>query len=126
MEQITLTRKERILMEREKNNKDRKRNVQRYAVVGTVATGILLSANLESVFACSDDYVVQKGDTLYSLAKKYNVSVEQIQGVNNLSSEMIKVGQTLEVPALVETKALIWKTRKIPPTLYSVETHYTR
>ena len=60
MEQITLTRKERILMERTKNNKDRKRNVQRYAVVGTVATGILLSANLESVFACSDIMLFKK------------------------------------------------------------------
>ena len=103
MEQITMTRKERMLMEREQNAKDRKKNVRRYAFVGTVATSIILSANSESVFACSDEYVVQKGDTLYSLAKKYNVSAEQIQGVNNLSSEMIKVGQTLEVPALVKT-----------------------
>ena len=75
----------------------------KYAFAGTVATSIILSANSESVFACSDEYVVQKGDTLYSLAKKYNVSAEQIQGVNNLSSEMIKAGQTLEVPALVKT-----------------------
>src|SRR6478752_339352 len=103
MEHITLTRKERMLMEREQDAKDQKKNVRRYALVGTVATSILLSANSESVFACSDEYVVQKGDTLYSLAKKYKVSVEQIQGVNNLSSEMIKVGQTLEVPALVKT-----------------------
>ena len=103
MKNVKLTRKERMVMEREKNAKARKRSIQRYAFVGSVATGIILSANSESVFACSDTYIVQNGDNLYSLAKKYNVSVEQIQGVNNLSSEMIKAGQTLEVPALVGT-----------------------
>ena len=102
MEHITLTRRERMLLEREQNTKDRKKNVRRYALVGTVATSIILGANSESVFAFSDEYVVQKGDNLYSLAKKYKVSVEQLQGVNNLSSDLIKVGQTLEVPALVK------------------------
>lgn len=103
MENVTLTRKERIVKEREKNAQDRKRRIQRYAVVGTVATSILLSANSEMAFGYSDTYVVQKGDTLYSLAKRYNVSVEQIQEINRLSSEMIKEGQTLEVSALVGT-----------------------
>lgn len=136
MEHITLTRKERMLMEREQNAKNRKRNVRRYAFVGTVATSIILSANSESVFACSDDYVVQKGDTLYSLAKKYNVSLEQIQGVNNLSSDLIKVGQTLEVPALVKThtehekqnnienEVKITHTTQSGDTLYSLAKEY--
>lgn len=103
MEVVTLTRKERIMQEREKNTADRKRRIQKYAVVGTVATGVMLSFNLEKALGCNSEYTVQKGDTLYSLANKYNVSIEQIQGANGLSSETIMVGQQLEVPTLVET-----------------------
>lgn len=42
-------------------------------------------------------HVVQKGDTLYSIAKKYNTSVEQLQRDNNLSGSNISIGQELQV-----------------------------
>ena len=42
-------------------------------------------------------YVVQKGDTLYSIAKRYNVSVEELQRDNNLNGSTISIGQTLNV-----------------------------
>lgn len=38
---------------------------------------------------------VVKGDTLYSLAKRYDVSVEMIQKLNNMSNNNLKVGQIL-------------------------------
>lgn len=44
-------------------------------------------------------YVVQKGDTLYSLSKRFGVSIEMIQKANNLgNSTDIKAGQTLIIP----------------------------
>ena len=77
----------------------------------------MLHTNLGKAAACSDAYVVQKGDTLYSLAKKYSVSVDQIQEANGLSSDFIKVGQTLEVPSLEEThpEHLSDKKKEIAP-----------
>lgn len=42
-------------------------------------------------------YTVQKGDTLYSIAKRYNLSVEQLQRINNLQGTNIGIGQTLLV-----------------------------
>ena len=39
------------------------------------------------------------GDSLSLLAKKYGVSIKQIQKVNELTSDMIKVGQKLEIPS---------------------------
>lgn len=42
-------------------------------------------------------HIVQKGDTLYSIAKKYNTSVEQLQRDNRLSGSNISIGQELEV-----------------------------
>lgn len=44
-------------------------------------------------------YVVQKGDTLYSISKQKNVTVDEIQKANNLTkNDVIKVGQTLIIP----------------------------
>jgi membrane-bound lytic murein transglycosylase D len=42
-------------------------------------------------------YVVQKGDNLGSIAKKHNVSVEEIKEWNNLSNVNIKLGASLKV-----------------------------
>lgn len=42
---------------------------------------------------------IAEGDTLSGIAKKYRVSVAQIQSVNRLTSTHIKVGQVLTIPA---------------------------
>mgnify|MGYP002627002744 CR=1 FL=1 len=41
---------------------------------------------------------VQKGETLYSISKKYGVSVADVQSANGLSDNGIKVGQKIKVP----------------------------
>ena len=44
-------------------------------------------------------YIVQKGDTLYSIAKQYNTTVELLLKLNNLSdASKIVVGYKLKVP----------------------------
>ncbi len=40
-------------------------------------------------------YEVQKGDTLYSIARKFNTSVDVIKEVNGLSNNTISIGQQL-------------------------------
>ncbi len=42
-------------------------------------------------------YVVQKGDNLSNIAKKFNVSIEEIKEWNNLSNASIKLGTSLQV-----------------------------
>ena len=42
-------------------------------------------------------YTVKVGDTLYSIAKKYNVSVDSIKQINNLSSNLLTIGQQLKI-----------------------------
>jgi LysM repeat protein len=44
-------------------------------------------------------HTVAAGDTLYSLSKRYGVSVQAIQQANGLTSENIQVGQVLTIPA---------------------------
>lgn len=42
-------------------------------------------------------HLVQKGDTLYSLSKRYDTTVEAIKTLNGLSDNLISVGQKLRV-----------------------------
>ena len=44
-------------------------------------------------------YVVKKGDSLYSIAKKFNTSVTTIQNLNNLKSANLSIGQQIKIPA---------------------------
>ncbi len=45
-------------------------------------------------------YRVDKGDTLYSISRKYRISVEQLKKENNLDSNTIYIGQELIIPKL--------------------------
>jgi LysM repeat protein len=42
---------------------------------------------------------VQKGDTVFSLAKKYKMTVDEFMVVNGLRDTNIRVGQTLKAKA---------------------------
>ena len=57
-----------------------------------VKTSYKSSSNKENV------YIVQKGDTLFSIARKFGVSVDVLRNLNNLEDNNIKVGQELLIP----------------------------
>lgn len=42
-------------------------------------------------------YTVVKGDTLYSLSKKFNISIEELKRKNNLTDNALSLGQTIIV-----------------------------
>lgn len=58
------------------------------------------SGQTQSVY---DMYTVKAGDTLYSIATRYNVSVDSIKNVNGLTSNMLFVGQQLRLPFFTYT-----------------------
>lgn len=69
-----------------------------------IATAAALNSKTESTASSSvvktETYVVQKGDTLYSLAKKNNMKVDELLSLNGLDSNaVIKVGQKLKIKA---------------------------
>lgn len=43
------------------------------------------------------EHIVQQGDTLYSLSKKYNMSVDELKNLNNILDTGISIGQKLKV-----------------------------
>lgn len=60
-------------------------------------------------------YVVQNGDTLYGISKQFGVSVDEIKTANNLTSNIISVGQTLKIPTTNTTYVV-----KKGDSLYSI------
>lgn len=42
-------------------------------------------------------YIVEKGDTLWSIAKKNNITVQELKELNNLNSNLLSIGQTLKI-----------------------------
>ena len=49
-----------------------------------------------------NNYIVQKGDTLYGIGKQFDVSVSSLIEENQLSSTSLKIGQVLKIPCNVE------------------------
>lgn len=49
------------------------------------------------------EYVITRGDTLSEIAQRYNVSMTAIRAANELSSDTLRVGQTLRIPVLSGT-----------------------
>ncbi|WP_411556560.1 LysM peptidoglycan-binding domain-containing protein [Lutibacter sp. TH_r2] len=43
------------------------------------------------------EHNVEKGDTLYSISKKYGISVTELKKLNNLTTNSLKIGQKLKI-----------------------------
>ena len=92
-------------------------------------------------FADDIVHVIEKGDTLYSLGRKYGVSVEEICAHNGITdSSKIKLGQKIKIPSIksktetttakdllpAETAAVSYTEYPVKPgdTLFSIARKY--
>ena len=71
-------------------------------------------------------YTVQSGDSLYSIASKYGTTVDAIKGINNLSSNLLKIGQTLKIPGTSAVESTGYTTYQVVSgdSLYSIAKKY--
>lgn len=74
-----------------------KNNWQNYAEAVVRAIATEKGLNYVPV-AGSNTYVVQRGDSLYSIARKYGTTVDELKSLNNLSSNELQIGQILKLP----------------------------
>ena len=76
--------------------------MKKLAVAASVATGavaVLSNHNAEA----STQHTVKSGESLWSIASKYNTSVDSIKKSNNLSNNMIFPGQVISIGVAVIT-----------------------
>ena len=64
----------------------------------------------------NDTYTVVRGDTLYSVARKNNISIDRLRELNNLTSDILRVGQVLKLKESAINKYIV----KLGDTLYSI------
>ena len=67
-----------------------------------------------------DVYTVKKGDSLWSISQKYNISVKELIELNNLNNLTLQINQKLEVP-----KTIIVEPEENDTEIYIVEKNDT-
>lgn len=72
--------------------------------------------NVPSGLSLVNSYIVEKGDTLYSIAKKFDISVNKLKEYNNLTSNLLNVGQKILIPIGEDTTYVV----KTGDTLYKI------
>ncbi|MCZ4236541.1 LysM peptidoglycan-binding domain-containing protein [Staphylococcus equorum] len=68
-------------------------------VIGTSAIAAVTSANADA----ATTYKVKSGDSLWSIANKYDISISKLKSLNNLTSNVIFPNQTLKVSGSTST-----------------------
>ena len=63
-------------------------------------------------------YQVKAGDTLYSIANKYGITLKELKAINNLSDDKLAIGQLLNVPSGLSSASSY--TVSSGDTLYSI------
>ena len=71
-----------------------------------------------------DYYTVKKGDSLYSIARLYDVSVADLKIANKLSSNVLSIGQVLKIPDIVEKSDTSVYYVKKGDSLYGIAKSY--
>jgi LysM repeat protein len=75
-------------------------------VLCTVLMGSVFLFGNGRAFAGDQYITIKKGDTLFSISKKYHISVEDLKEYNQLKSNKILAGQTLIIPDFEQTKPI--------------------
>ena len=95
------------------------------AVVKAIAEYIGVPYSYTGTLANENYYIVQKGDSLWSIANKFGLTVEKLKDMNNLSSNILSIGQRLLVKDTSSSGDVgVYYTVKAGDTLYGIAKQY--
>ena len=78
---------------------DKKAIIDQLAKELAAMSGSRPAATQPSGAVAGNEYTVQRGDTLTSIARNRGVTVAELRKANNLTSDSLKVGQKLVIPS---------------------------
>lgn len=95
------------------------------AVVKAIANYVGVPYTFTGTSANENYYIVQKGDSLWSIANKYGLTVDKLKDMNNLSSNMLTVGQRLLIKDTSSSPDVgVFYTVVSGDTLYGIANKY--
>lgn len=59
---------------------------------------LLIPTTIQNPDTSETTYIVKKGDSLWTIANKYNITVDELKRANNLNSNILTIGQELIIP----------------------------
>ena len=69
--------------------------------------------SINTLFSQNEKYhIIEKGETLYSISKNYNISVNYLKKINNLNSNSLSIGQRIIIEIIEEKNELNSLTNK--------------
>jgi peptidoglycan DL-endopeptidase LytE len=96
---ISMTRKERIEASRKKDNQKGKKKAAAISLSAAFTLSSFMAAGTGHAQAKEQTvYSVKKGDSLYKIARIYDVPVSELKTANDLTGNLIFPGQELEIP----------------------------
>ena len=98
-----------------------KNNWQEYAEA--VVKAVIEYLNLTYIPVNNNYYTVKSGDTLWSIAKKFNTTVSDLKDENGLINSLLSIGQVLKIPGK-EVKSDNIYIVKQGDTLYNIAKNY--
>ena len=99
-------------------------NYQKY--VNAVVDAVIATKRGETITAnpLEGTYTVKSGDSLYKIANKYGIAVNELKVLNNLTTNNLQIGQVLKVPTgTVSTESNTY-TVKSGDSLWNIANRY--
>ncbi|MCS7278893.1 MAG: LysM peptidoglycan-binding domain-containing protein [Thermodesulfobacteriaceae bacterium] len=107
-----------------KNHSKKVFKVEKIGGINTERFNFSVLENRENEFIY---YKVQKGDTLFRVAKKHGLTVEELKNLNNLEDDVLTVGQQLKVPNIKNlnlSENFVYHLVQEGETLYRISLKY--
>ncbi len=83
-----------------------------------------VSKYIDLPYQIGEVYIVKKGDSLWSIARAYNTTVDELKKLNNLSTNLLSVGQILKIPVKSEIENYNIYTVVKGDTLYKIANQF--
>ena len=83
-----------------------------------------VSKYIDLPYQIGEVYIVKKGDSLWSIARAYNTTVDELKKLNNLSTNLLSVGQILKIPVKSEVENYNIYTVVKGDTLYKIANQF--